>query len=158
MKYLDAILVILYLAVLVLIIIEFSGLWALATALLIILIISSLQKSYFEGLYKKIKDEKEELFENINDKLDLFSNGIEAVRKQMEQNSTDLDNRLTDMQDSYSRDIEKTYRDLTGKIVEIENKLGVVKRTLGAAYGAIDERINKLEGVLNVETEEEKTF
>jgi len=155
MRYFDAILVILYLVVLILIIVEFSGLWAIASALLLILIISSLQKTYFENLHKKMKEEKDDIFSKIADKLDVFSSGIETVRRQIEESSLDLESKLVEIQEFNSKETEKTYRDLTRKVVDIENKLSVVKRTLGAAYGVIDERLVKMEEVLNLRNEDE---
>ena len=153
MRYFDVLLVILYLIALIVIIVEFSGLWALASVLLLVLIISSLQKSYFEDVIKRVRKEKDDILNRISEKLDVFSNGIDIVRKEMEENSSYVETRLNVLQDNYSNDMEKTYRDMTRKVIDIENKLNSIKRTLAAAYGAIDERMVRIEGILNLKNE-----
>jgi len=153
MKWFEVAIIILYLVALAIIIAEFSGVWALATVLLVILIICSFQKTYLENLYENIREQKDTVIELFSDKIDNFSRNVEIIKNHVEQNAIMIESRFNEVQEIDKAEIDTACRELIRKILDIENSLNSVKRTLAAAYGVIDERLNRVEDILNIKEE-----
>ncbi|MEM7819548.1 MAG: hypothetical protein QXD48_01830 [Candidatus Aenigmatarchaeota archaeon] len=153
---LDVLLLLLYGIVLVLIILEFSSIWSLSIVLMIMLVISLVQKIYFDNSFESLTKGKDKLIEMITNRLDMFLNSIENIKIIIDKNVSDTQNKLEEIKNYNKEELEKKYDELVKKIIDVENKLNIVKRTLGAAYSAVDERLNTIENILNISAEEKR--
>ena len=145
----DVILIILYIIVLAIVVLTFSDVFLLGITLLIILVITFVQKIYVEDEFLKQKKRRQRFVLLISEKIDTISNSIEKVGSDFKKATEEVGDRFNNRIDNFQREVqgesEKQYRDLARKILESENKINEVKKNLGIAYGSLDERLRGIE-------------
>ena len=135
----------LYAITLVVILIEFSSQWGLAIVMMLILVITLLVKMTSEERINDVKKDRELYINVISERLNAFSNRVEDLKSNINKNAFNIQNRIYEVEHSAQIEMESNYRDLAKKIFDLENRLGDVKKTLGAAYGSLDERLQRFE-------------
>ncbi|MFC2143050.1 hypothetical protein ACFLQN_01480 [Candidatus Aenigmatarchaeota archaeon] len=142
-------LIILYIAVLAIIVITFSDVFLLGITLIIIIIITFIQKMHMEDSFDKQKQKRKRFIFLLSEKIDSISHTIERVGNDFNSTSSVLASNFNDRVNEFTNEIqtesEKQYRDLARKILESENKINEVKKNLGIAYGSLDERLRGIE-------------
>ena len=141
----DKLLLILFVAALALIVLGLFDFWLISIIFMLLLIISLMLKMSADEKIEKIEKNRSRLVTLVTDRLDGISGGIDNVRNDFNKSVFALENRVSEVKHSYETEMEENYRELAKKIFDVENKLNVVKKTLGAAYGSIDERLQRLE-------------
>jgi hypothetical protein len=127
------------------ILIELFNFWGLAVIMMLFLIITIVQKFSVEYRVEETNRARKNLIDLITEKLDGFSSRISDIGYNLDKHVFALENRLDEVRHSYEVDMDKNYRELAKKIFELENRLGDVKKTLGAAFGSLDERLGLVE-------------
>jgi 5-bromo-4-chloroindolyl phosphate hydrolysis protein len=136
---------ILYLIVLALILIELFEFWGLATILMLFLIITLVQKIHIEAKIKETDRTRKNTIDLVTEKLDIFASRIGEIGYNLDKHVYALENRINEARHSYEVEQDRNYRELARKIFDVENRLNDVKKTLGAAFGSLDERVRKFE-------------
>lgn len=109
-----------------------------AVVILIVTIITLVQKIHFEEEIESDKKKRAEMIDAISAKIDAFSCKVEELHAVVE-------NRMSEFRHDYEVELEKQYRELARKILDVENNLSAVKRTLGAAFSTLDDRLIGIE-------------
>jgi len=143
MNYNMAVLV-LYLVTLIIVVAALSQ-WIGSIVLLLILIIVLIQKISTEEKIDDINEKRGKLIDTVSEKLDNFSNRTENLRQSLNKHMFVMENRILETRHEHETEMEKYYRELARKIFDVENRLNSVKKTLGAAFGSLDERIKRFE-------------
>jgi hypothetical protein len=143
--FLNKALPILYIIVLGMILIELLDFWGLAVILMLFLIITLVQKIYVEAKVKETEKTRKNMIDLVTEKLDIFSNRIGDIGYNLDKHVYALENRINEARHSYEVEMDSNYRELARKIFDLENRLNEVKKTLGAAFGSLDERLSKFE-------------
>ncbi len=126
-----------YIIVLAMIIFFLGSLWELSIVLMLMLAITVIHKILTDRELSQAKKSREKIIDIITEKLEVFSMGIESVRQDIAERYKDFDLRTAT--------IEKNYTDLTTRVIDIENRVHEVRKTLGAAVGSLEERLNEKE-------------
>ena len=143
--FFDRALPILYIVVLAIILIELFEFWGFAIILMLFLIITLVQKMSVESKIEETDRARKNLINLITEKLDNFSNRIGEIGYNLDKHVFALERRIDEVRHSYEIEMDRNYRELARKIFELENRLNDVKKTLGAAFGSLDERVRKFE-------------
>ena len=143
--FFDRALPILYIVVLAIILIELFEFWGLAIILMLFLIITLVQKMSVESKIEETDRARKNLINLITEKLDNFSNRIGEIGYNLDKHVFALERRVDEVRHSYEIEMDRNYRELARKIFDLENRLNDVKKTLGAAFGSLDERVRKFE-------------
>ena len=143
--FFDKALTVLYIIVLAMILIELFQFWGLAVILMLFLIITLVQKISIENRVGETERARKNLIDLITEKLDIFSNRISDIGYNLDKHVYALESRIEEVRHSYEIDSGRNYRELAKKIFDVENRLNDVKKTLGAAFGSLDERIGAIE-------------
>ncbi len=143
-------------ALMVLYLVSLVALWQISPpqfliSMLLLLIVILLGKINARSEVSRLK-------EGITEKLDAITSKIDAIPKtdgikeSFNRDLLFLDSKVNELRNEYTVEMEKQYRELARKIAEVENGLGEIRRTLGAAFGTLEERLE------SVEHEEESTL
>ena len=95
------------------------------------------------------KTEVSRLKEGITEKLDAITSKIDAIPKtddikeSFNRDIMFLDRKISELRNEYTVELEKQYRELARKILEVENSVGEIRRTVGAAFGSLEERLGE---------------
>jgi len=143
--FFDRALPILYIVVLAIILIELFEFWGFAIILMLFLIITLVQKMSVESKIEETDRARKNLINLITEKLDNFSNRIGEIGYNLDKHVFALERRVDEVRHSYEIEMDRNYRELARKIFDLENRLNDVKKTLGAAFGSLDERVRKFE-------------
>ncbi|MBS3054125.1 MAG: hypothetical protein J4431_01155 [Candidatus Aenigmarchaeota archaeon] len=119
-----------------------SDVWALAAILVLILMVSLVQKAAFEDEIIRESDRHREAMVQIAARLELFSRKLEEIRYDVGKGFYAFDSRLKEARVDYQKDMDMNYRELSRKLYEVENRLTAARRTFASALGAMDDRIN----------------
>ena len=138
-------LTILYIIVLAMILIELFEFWGLAVILMLFLVITLVQKISIESRVEETEKARKNMIDLITEKLDVFSNRIGEVGYNLDKHVYALESRIDEARHSYEIELDRNYRELAKKIFDVENRLNDVKKTLGAAFGSLDERVGAIE-------------
>ncbi|MFH0832127.1 MAG: hypothetical protein V1900_00170 [Candidatus Aenigmatarchaeota archaeon] len=141
----NKLLLILYVITLAVILVEFFKIWGFAVTLMLILIIIIVQRINFEKAIDDMKKKRNQLIDIISERIDIFSERIESLRLDMNRDMVMIENRISELRNNQKAENERNYRELARKMFDIENKLNSVKKTLGAAFGSLDERVEQIE-------------
>ena len=141
----DKLLLTLYVITLAIILVELFQFWGLAITMLLLLMITVVQKIIFERGMLALTNKKNSMIDLITKRLDAFSGNIETVKNDLNRHMAVIDDRITESKHQNEVELEKHYREFARKIIDIENKLNSVKKTLGAAFGSLDERLKYVE-------------
>lgn len=141
----DTAILALYAITLILILVELSSQWGLAIVMMLILVITLLVKITSEERINDVKKDRELYINVISERLNSFSNKVDDLKANINKNAFNMQNRIYEVEHTAQREVESNYRDLVRKVFDLENKLGDVKRTLGAACGSLDERLQRFE-------------
>ena len=141
----DKILLALYVIVLGFIVFGLYELWLMSIIFMLFLIITILQKISIEDRVEKVDKNRSKVVALVIDNLDKISSKVEQTRGNVERSMFILENRIEEVKHTYEKEMENYYRELARKIFDVENRLNSVKKTLGAAYGSIDERLQRIE-------------
>lgn len=144
MKY-DNVLLAVYFVALMLIILELSGIWSLAIVLMLVLIITLVQKINMEDYLKLEKKGRERNLNNVAESVAIISKNVEDVRYNLDKHMFVIENRIAGMRTDCDASLEKHYRELAAKIFDVENKLTATRKTLAAAFGSLDDRLQGVE-------------
>lgn len=120
-------------------------------ALLIIMIITLLGKIDAKTETSKLKESLTEKLDSITQKVDAIPK-TDEIRESFRRDIQFVDGKISELRNEYTVELEKQYRELARKILEVENSIGEIRRTLGAAFGSLEERLE------SVEHEEEGTL
>jgi replicative DNA helicase len=119
--------------------------WEVSIVVMLVLIIVLVQKISTEGKIEEVEKKRVKSIDTVAEKLDIFSNKAEELKKNLNRNMFVIENRIFEIGHSQQNEMEKHYRELARKIFDVENKLNSVKKTLGAAVGSLDERVKRFE-------------
>ena len=142
----DKILLVLYLIVIVIVVVELYDFWGIAIVMLLVLIITLVQKM---DIVNKIEDgsrKRAEALSTVLNRIEYFSKNLFEFKQNLSRHLYGMETKIDEVRHEHEVEFEKSYRELAKKIFEIENKLTGVKKTLGAAFGSVDERLKRLEG------------
>ncbi|MBI2971194.1 MAG: hypothetical protein HYY37_02105 [Candidatus Aenigmarchaeota archaeon] len=140
----DAFLLALYIVAVLFVLYQFMSLWPLAIALLLLLLIMLIQKLHLDRKLEVELAGRRNVLSRIEERMDAFARGIEAVRVELNRSMFVIGSRLTELESSKS-EMRSSNEMLATKLIEIENKLTSIKKTLGAAFGSLDDRIHLME-------------
>jgi uncharacterized protein YlxW (UPF0749 family) len=140
----DKMVLLLYIVTLFIIVVALSQ-WEVSIVFLLVLIIVLFQKISTEEKIEEISRNRDKIINVVTERLDSFSNKTEALKQNLNRNMFVIENRILEIRHSHEDEIEKHYRELARKIFDVENKLNAVKKTLGAAFGSLDERVKRFE-------------
>jgi predicted nucleic acid-binding Zn-ribbon protein len=143
-KY-DNILLGLYFITLVIVVLGLSSIWPLAISLLLILIITLVNKMNTEHFVYEQKKERTMKINRIVETVTLMSKKMEDVAYNLDRHMFTLENRIDETKKSNEIGAERQYRELARKILEIENKTNSARKTLAAVFGNLDDRLQKIE-------------
>lgn len=83
-----------------------------------------------------------------NVRIEEVSNRVNAVSQQLgelkagtDKNVFALETRIDEVKTDYRLELESQYRDLAKKIIDVENRLIEIRKTIGAAFGSLEDRI-----------------
>ncbi|MBI4019566.1 MAG: hypothetical protein HY364_04915 [Candidatus Aenigmarchaeota archaeon] len=119
-----------------------SDVWALAAILILILMLSLVQKAAVEDEMIRESDKNREALVQVVARLEMFSRKLEEIRYDVGKGFYTFDNRLKEARADYQKDMDMNYRELARKIFEVENRLTAARRTFASALGSMDDRIN----------------
>jgi len=136
---------ILYIIVLAMILIELFEFWGLAIVLMLFLLITLVQKMSVENKIEASDRARKNLIDLITEKLDRLSSRIGEIGYNLDKHVFALENRIDEVRHFYEVEMDRNYRELARKIFELENRLNDIKKTVGAAFGSLDERVRKFE-------------
>ncbi|MBI2075632.1 MAG: hypothetical protein HYT72_00095 [Candidatus Aenigmarchaeota archaeon] len=97
------------------------------------------------------KTEATKLKESIASKLDSITMKVDSIPKtddikeSFNRDIMFLDRKISELRNEYTVEMEKQYRELARKILEVENSVGEIRRTVGAAFGSLEERLGERE-------------
>lgn len=74
-------------------------------------------------------------------RVDATSQQFNDMKSSSEKSLFALENRIDEIKTDYRLELESQYRDLARKIIEIENRLLEIKKTIGAAFGSLEDRL-----------------
>ena len=100
---------------------------------MLILAITVLHKTFSDREMYEIKKNRSKTIDLVIEKIDAFSSGIERV-------SQDIAGHYQGFKET-TETLEKNYRDITERVINIENRVHEVRKTLGAAVGSLEERM-----------------
>lgn len=141
----DGFLLALYVITLFIIVVGLFDFWLISIIFMLLLIISLVQKVSAEEKIDKLDKNRGKLITLVTERLDAISGKTEAVRNDINRNMFVMESRIAEVRHTYEKEMENYYRELARKIFDIENKLNSVKKTVGAAYGSLDERLQRVE-------------
>lgn len=141
----DKIMLVLCIVTLVLIVFGLFEFWLLSIIFMLMLIIILMVKVSSEKKIEKVDKDRGRLISLVTERLDSISGKVEDAKTNINRSVFVLENRIAEVKHSYETEMEDSYRELAKKIFDVENKLGAIKKTLGAAYGTLDERLHSLE-------------
>lgn len=141
----EKIFVIFFLVTVGIILIDLSNFFSLAIALLLILFAVAVQKMGSDKAILDISKERRQLVDILLNRLDVFQDKLSEISKHTSSIRTETDKKLVEFRHEYKVENEAQYRELAKKIFDIENKVNSVRKNLGIAYGALDERIRGFE-------------
>jgi hypothetical protein len=130
----DALLLLLYGIAIVFVIFEFSGLWSLSLILMIVLLISLIQKIYFDKEFRKNADKNNMSMGVISEKVDIIISSIGELGKSNKINADNIKNSILE-------DIENILVDLRKRIVDTESRLIEIKESLDTTKNDLEKRI-----------------
>ncbi len=136
---------VLYAIALIIIVVEVSAFWGVAITMMLVLVITLLQKMDTEGKIRDLNQKKERMLDLITERLDIFSSRLREIDQNLNRNAFNIENKIAETRHFVEDENERNYRELAKKIFDIENKLNSVKKTLGAAFGSLDERVKRFE-------------
>ena len=118
---------------------------AIVIIFMLMLIIILLVKISSEKKIEKVDKDRGRLISLVTERLDSISGKVEDAKTNINKSVFVLENRIAEVKHSYETEMEDSYRELAKKIFDVENKLSAIKKTLGAAYGTLDERLHRIE-------------
>mgnify|MGYP001574728478 CR=1 FL=1 len=131
----------LYIIAVALVILQLAGYPGLILAVLLTMIIMLLNAI---DSARKI----EETNTGVNARIGDISNRVNVITQQLnemksgaEKNVFALENRIDEVKTEYRIEMESQYRDLAKKIIEVENRLIEIRKTIGAAFGSLEDRL-----------------
>ncbi|MBI5347555.1 MAG: hypothetical protein HZB66_03020 [Candidatus Aenigmarchaeota archaeon] len=142
--------------------------WEVAVLALIIVTITLIQKIRMDEELEESRSKRARLIEIMTGSLDEISKKISDASADLRKQAFSVEakimnhvaEKISEERDRWKADIEGSYRELVRKIVDVENKHNSLKRTVGAGFGALEDRIKgveKMRGpVIEVMPEEEK--
>ncbi len=144
MKY-DMTLLVLYFITLLLVILELSGIWSLAIILLLVMIITLVQKINIEDHLNAQKQDKERKFSRISDSVALIGKNVEDIRYNLDKNTFVVEGRINVLKHEYESALETQFSGMARKIQDLENSLNSTRKTLAAVFGTLDDRLQNIE-------------
>lgn len=96
-------------------------------------------------------DSKNEIQENRNasnarigemeNKINIVFQKLNEMNSNAQKNVFALETRIDEVKTDYRLELETQYRDLAKKIIDVENRLIEIRKTIGAAFGSLEDRI-----------------
>jgi len=131
----------LYIIAVALVILQLAGYPGLILAVLLTMIIMLLNaidsvrkmEQTNTGMNAKIGD--------ISNKVNVITQQVNEMKSGAEKNVFALENRIDEVKTEYRIEMESQYRDLAKKIIEVENRLIEIRKTIGAAFGSLEDRL-----------------
>jgi len=77
----------------------------------------------------------------LAEKISAASQQFNDIKSSSEKSLFALENRIDEIKTDYRLELESQYRDLARKIIEMENRLLEIKKTIGAAFGSLEDRM-----------------
>jgi hypothetical protein len=78
---------------------------------------------------------------DISNKVNVITQQVNEMKSGAEKNVFALENRIDEVKTEYRIEMESQYRDLAKKIIEVENRLIEIRKTIGAAFGSLEDRL-----------------
>lgn len=143
----DALLLLLYGIAVIFIIVQFSQIWNISLILMFILLISLIQKIYFDKNLEKTSENKRSIVDVVSMKMDMIVHGIDDIKNSQRTNSENI-------KSSILSDIETLIIDLRRRVVDAEGKLIDIKDSIDTSKTALERRIGNLEKFVNISDED----
>lgn len=132
---------ILYLIALIFAVSQIFGFPGLIVAVLMTLMISLLSTM---SLKKSVEEGKESAATKLNEigrRVDDISRQVTETKSSTEKSVFALETRVDEVKTDYRLEMESQYRDLAKKIIDVENRLIEIRKTVGAAVGSLEDRL-----------------
>lgn len=85
------------------------------------------------------------LVNRATERIESLAGSVHDFRAALDRNVAETENTLNRMREEYRAEITTFSEDFAAKIIEIENRLSAVRKTLGASFGALEDRIHEIE-------------
>lgn len=111
-------------------------------SLLLILIITLVAKIDAKSESAKLRESLTAKLDSITVKIDSIPK-TEDIKESFNRDIMFLDRKISELRNEYTVELEKQYRELARKILEVENSISEIRRTVGAAFGPLEERLEE---------------
>ncbi|MBI2173209.1 MAG: hypothetical protein HYT73_03315 [Candidatus Aenigmarchaeota archaeon] len=145
MDFHEKLLVVLYAAITVFVAVEFFDLWNLSIVLLGIVAAMVVQKISSDRKIRNVDGNRGKLIDVISQRIDIFSVGIDSLRRDFSRSIEFLDNKINVVNNIYQEDMKKGYFEISGRVSMIEQKLDKVGEAVDNAYMSLDSRLSEVE-------------
>ncbi len=132
---------ILYFTALAAVILQIFGFSGLILAVLLTMIISLINRMDYIKRTEESKEYANSRLAEIADTVNSIAQQVNELRANVEKNVFSLENRITEVKTDYRIEMESQYRDLVKKIIDVENRLIDIRKTVGAAFGTLEDRL-----------------
>ncbi len=145
MDFHEKLLLVLYAAITVFVAVEFFDLWNLAVVLLGIVAAMVVQKISSDKKIRSVEGSRGRLIDVISQRIDVFSGGIDSLKRDFSKNIEFLDNKINVVNDIYQGEMKKGYSEISGRISILEQKLERVREAIDSSYMSLDSRLAEVE-------------
>jgi len=135
---------VLNIGLLVLILVKLLDLMAIASAILILMVILLFYKLNFDEKIRNIlrcEKTKTEQINTILNHINTISSNVLSMRNEVRRDIFAIESRLHWQKSDVELEIQKNYRELARKIIELENKLNHTRKTLAGYMSYLEERV-----------------
>jgi peptidoglycan hydrolase CwlO-like protein len=119
--------------------------WPLAISLVLILIITVVNKIDIEDSLLMQSKERERTLSRATESVIIISKKLEDIKYNIDKHMFSMENKIENLKHNNELHSEKQYRELARKILDIENKVNSSKKTLEAVFGNLDDRLQRVE-------------
>ena len=131
----------LYIITVALVILHLAGYPGLVLAVLLTMIIMLLNAIDSARKIEETNTSMNAKIGDISNKVNVITQQVNEMKSDAEKNVFALENRIDEVKTEYRIEMESQYRDLAKKIIEVENRLIEIRKTIGAAFGSLEDRL-----------------
>lgn len=132
---------VLYILTIIFVISQIFGFPGLLLAVLLVMIISLLNTIELARRLEENAASANTKIGEISGRLDAISQQVGEIMAEGEKKVFALENRIDEVKTDYRLELESQYRDLAKKIIDVENRLIDIRKTIGAAFGSLEDRL-----------------
>ena len=134
-----------YIVTIIGILIEFRNIWNIGLIVLMIVIITIIQKYEGQSEIEKIKNKVTVVSEDLDERMNLIIEKLNKIRTSMYESLYSIHNRIDKSVDEREIETRSLNREMAKRVNEIENKIENMKNSYSTILGTFEDRINALE-------------